>query len=359
MQSRWRKSLKFVLIGCGKTGHSYATIIDNHPKMELAAVVDINPEAARAFSASFGCRFYTSINDYLAKNKVAECGVICTYPSDHSDIACRLMQRRMHVLCEQPFALDLTSAERMIDVSRTYGVTLMMGAKFRYVPDIIHARGLIQAGILGQVLEFEADFREVVDMQNRWNVQPKLSGGGVLIDKGSAAVDMTHYLFGPIQGIRVEEGLRVQSQDVEDTARIAIRTVSGVIGTVHLSWALNNSSDGFFRIYGTQGNLCIGWNKSMYRPNGARDWINFGEGYSTMKALMLLMSNFINVVTENEIPEVNPSDELESVRAMETAYQSLLTGQYLSIHPVLTDVGTSPEERKFSVFSSGKVSYPA
>lgn len=78
-----------------------------------------------------------------------------------------------------------------------------------------------------------------------------------------------------------------------------------------------------------------------------------------MKALMLLMSNFINVVTENEIPEVNPSDELESVRAMETAYQSLLTGQYLSIHPVLTDVGTSPEERKFSVFSSGKVSYPA
>jgi predicted dehydrogenase len=359
VHNRWNKSLKFVLIGCGKTGHSYATIIENHPKMELVAVVDINPEAARAFSASFGCNYYTAVDDFLANDKLADCAVICAYPSENSDIACRLMQRRMNILCEQPFALDSASAERMIDVSRTYGVSLMMGAKFRYVPDIIHARGLIQAGILGQVLEFEGDFREAVDMQNRWNVQPKLSGGGVLIDKGSAAVDIARYLFGPIQGVRAEEASRVQSKDVEDTARIELRMVSGILGTMHLSWALSNTGDDYFRIYGTQGNLCIGWKKSMYRPNGARDWISFGEGYSTMKALLLQMSNFISVVTDGESPEISSCEELESVRAIETAYQSLLMGQYLSIHPAAAAAASPLGERKFSVLSSGKVSCPA
>ncbi len=355
VHSRWCKSLKFAVIGCGKAGYSYATIIDNHPKMELAAVIDVNPEAARAFSASFGCCFNTSVDDYLAGDKLADCAVVCAFPSENSEISCRLMQRKVNVLCEQPFALNTPSAERMLDVSKTYGVSLMMGAKFRYIPDIIHARGLIQAGILGRVLEFECDFREAVDMQHHWNVQPNLSGGGVLMDKGGAALDIVRYLFGPIEGVRVEEASRVQSTDVEDTARVAVRTASGIIGTVHVSWALSNTGDDFFRVYGTQGNLCLGWKRSMYRPNGSRDWINFGEGYSTVKALLLQLSNFINVVTEGEVPEISSEDELESVRTIETAYQSLHTGQYLNIHPATTAAVSSRGERRFSVLSSGKV----
>jgi predicted dehydrogenase len=353
VHSRWHKSLKYIIVGCGKSGHSYATIIDNHPKSEIAAVIDTNPEAARAFGASFGCKCYTSVDDYVAANRFADCAVICTHPSNQAEIACRLMQRRMNVLCEQPFALTTASAEKMIDVSRTYGVKLMMGSRFRYVADIIHARGLIQAGILGHVLEFEADFRDVVDMRNRWNVQPELSGGGVLIDKGSIAADIVRHLLGPLQWVHAEEGRRIQSEDVEDTVRVDVRTTSGIMGTIHLSWALKSASEDYFRIYGTQGNLSIGWKKSVYRPNGAVDWINFGEGYSTVKALTLQVSNFTNVVGDGETPEISLEDELESVRTIEAAYQSLISGQYLNIHPAAKPAASLLGERKFSVLRSG------
>lgn len=357
VHSRWRKSLKFVLVGCGKAGHSYATVINNHPKTDLVAVVDTNPEAVRAFGASFGCKSYTSVDEYLAGNKYADCAILCAYPSENSEIACKLMQRKIHVLCEQPFALDSVSAERMIDVSRTYGVQLMMGARFRYVPDVIHARGLVQAGILGHILEFKGDFRDIADMRNRWNVQPHLSGGGILMDRGGTAVDIVRLLFGPIQAVHAEEGQRIQSEEVEDTVRLGLRTASGIMGTVHMSWTLKSAGDDYFRIYGTQGNLCIGWKKSMYRPNGAVDWIQFGEGFSTMKALTLQVSNFTNAVAEGEIPEVDAADELESVRAIETAYLSLRTGQCLELQPA---ANAAPiEERKFSVVGSNKVSFPA
>jgi predicted dehydrogenase len=212
---------------------------------------------------------------------------------------------------------------------------------------------LIQAGILGHVLEFEADFRDVVDMRNRWNVQPELSGGGVLVDKGSIAVDIVRHLLGPLQWIHAEEGRRIQSEDVEDTVRLDVRSSSGIMGTIHLSWALKSAGEDYFRIYGTQGNLSIGWKKSVYRPNGAVDWINFGEGYSTLKALTLQVSNFTNVVGDGETPEIGLEDELESVRAIETAYQSLVSGQYLNIHPAAKPAVSAMGERKFSVLRSG------
>jgi predicted dehydrogenase len=203
------------------------------------------------------------------------------------------------------------------------------------------------------VLEFEADFRDVVDMRNRWNARPELSGGGVLIDKGSTVVDIVRHILGPIQWVHAEEGRRIQSEDVEDTVRLDVRTNSGIVGTVHLSWALKSASEDYFRIYGTQGNLCIGWKKSMYRPNGAVDWINFGEGYSTVKALTLQLSNFTNVVGEGEVPEISVEDELESVRTIEAAYQSLISGQYLNVHPASKSAAANPGERKFSVLRSG------
>lgn len=356
MHSRWRKTFKFALVGCGKTGHSHATIIHNHPKTDLAAVIDTNPDAARAFGASFGCKSYTSVEEYLSGGRIADCAVVCAYPSENSDIAVNLMQRRMHVLCEQPFALDSASARKMADVARTYGVHLTVGSKFRYVPDIVHARGLIQAGILGHVIEFKGDFRDLVDMRNQWYSQPQLSGGGVLMDRGGNAVDIVRNLFGSVRWVHAEEGQRIQSGDVEDTVRLELRTESGIMGTVHLSWTLKSSGDDYFRIYGTQGSLCIGWKKSMYRPNAAVDWINFGEGFSTMKALTLQLTNFVNAVAEGETLDVDAGDALESAHIIEAAYQSLRTGQRLELNAGSRPVPAPPAERRLSVVLPGRVS---
>jgi len=340
------------LVGCGKTGHSYATAIDRHPGMELDAVIDVNPDAARAFGTSFCGRVYSSLDDYLTSNRVADCAVVCTPPAGHTEIACSLMNRGIHVLCEQPFALDSSSAEKVIDVACTRGVQLLMASRLRFVADVIHAKGLIQAGILGQVLSFEGDFRELVDMRNRWNIKKEISGGGVLMDSGSAGVDVAGYLFGHLLGVRAEEGARIQSTDVEDTVRLDLRTISGVLGNIHLSWNLKSAADDYFRIYGTQGTICIGWEKSMYRPNEAKDWINFGEGYNTLRALKRQLSHFINVVAGKEVPEISAGDVMESVRTIEAAYQSLRTGQFVKIHPAAKPAGSPHGARKFSALRS-------
>jgi predicted dehydrogenase len=350
---QWRKSFSFALIGCGRIGHCYATVLNSHPEMKLDSVVDTNRDAARAFGHSFRCSCYSSLDDLLSSGQRPDCAVICTPPSSHAEIACRLMENRIHVLCETPLALDSATAEKMTAISGTYGVSLMMGTKFRFVSDIIQAKGLIDAGILGHVLEFEGDFRDSVDMNGRWNVQPEISGGGVLIDSGVPALDAVHYLFGSLYSVHAEEGRRIQSHDVEDTVRMEVLTESGVLGTVHLSWVLKNSGEDYFRFYGTHGNMCIGWNRSIYRPGGSNDWIHFSEGYSTQKALKLQLIHFINVITGKEAPEISAAETLDTVLVMETAYQSIRSGKHLPIHP-----GAAPAERKLSVINSDKDFFP-
>jgi predicted dehydrogenase len=354
---RWRKSYTITLIGCGRAGHCYATVLAGHPEMKLSAVIDVNPEAAHAFSNSFNCVSYASVDEFLDSGHFTDCAVVCTPPSAHTDTTCKLLKNRINVLCESPLALSSDEARKMFEIARTSGVTLMMGSKFRFVADIIQAKGLIQAGILGHILEFEGDFREIVDMNSRWNVQPEISGGGVLIDSGSLVIDAVRYLFGTIQAIRVEEGRRVQSKDVEDTVRIELSTDDSILGTLHLSWSLKSSGDDYFRIYGTQGNMCIGWKRSIYRPNGAADWINFGEGYSTQKSVKLQMAHFIDVVSGEEAPEITAEESIEAVRVIEYGYQSLVSGRHLNIYPTLSDPALLAE-RKLSIINAPKTTFP-
>ena len=135
-----------------------------------------------------------------------------------------------------------------------------------------------------------------------------------------------------------------------------MRTISGVIGTAQLSWTIKSAGEDYIRIYGTQGTLCIGWKNSMYRLNGMVDWIQFGEGYSTLKAVTRQMENMVDAVAGDALPETSAEEGLQSVKAIEAAYQSLASGQWINLNPDSLVKVTSNVERNFTVLRPGRIS---
>jgi predicted dehydrogenase len=331
--------VNFALIGTGAIAQSYAAAFDNNPAARLVAVADVRLDAAQAFAARFGgVPAFDSHHALLAADTGAEAVIICTPPSTHEEVTIDLVRRGLHVLCEKPFALSPDSARRMQAAAKAAGVILTMGSKFRYVADMTRAKELVADGAVGEVILFENAFTGRVDMSRRWNSDPAVSGGGVLIDNGTHSVDIIRYFLGPLAEVQAVEGKRAQGLQVEDTARLFVRAACGIMGSVDLSWSINKELDWYVTVYGTAGVVQVGWKLSRYKRLG-EEWTVFGHGYDKVQAFRSQVCNMAGAIRGTEPLVITCDDAVASVEVIEAAYQSLRqcpwTGVMAAGHPLV------------------------
>lgn len=335
------KRLKFGMIGAGGIAQAYAEAFKNWDVARMVAVADTRSEAAEALSEGIGCQSYNSYQA-MAKKEKLDAVVVCTPPVTHPEICLYFLERNVHVLCEKPLSIDVKNAKLMVEAARRAQVKLTMASKFRYVEDVIRAKSIVASGILGEIVLFENAFTSRVDMSSRWNAESKISGGGVLIDNGTHSVDLMRYFIGPLAEVQVVEGKRVQGLAVEDTVRIFVRSISGVMGTIDLSWSINKELDSYINIYGSHGTVFVGWKESKYRQSSSRDWVVFGKGYDKVQAFRSQLHNFCKAIVGEESLLINSEDALASVEVIEAAYAALRQNQWTTVSQKVGN-GRKPE----------------
>jgi len=317
-----RREIKIGLIGCGRISQSYVQSIADLPSMRLAAVLDVRPEASASTAEAANCRTFTDLDLFIQEADV-QAAIICAPPSEHRQIACSLLKAGLHVLCEKPLATSWEDAVAMVNLATEMDLVLMMASKFRYVEDIIRAKAIITSGLLGEIQFYENRFCSKVGMKDRWNSDPRIAGGGVLIDNGTHSVDIVRYLIGPIGKVHAQEGKRIMDLPVEDTACLSFVTQNGVNGTVYLSWSLNIEVGGYINIFGTDGTLSIGWKETKYQHHGHPEWVRFGVGYNKVEAFKNQVTNFVDTIRGAAAPSISMEEALASVEVIEAAYRSL------------------------------------
>ncbi len=328
---------RFGLIGAGGIAQSYLQAFQKTKEATLVAVADVRPEAAQAMAEQAGCSSYNSYQ-MMAENEELDAIILCTPPITHLEISCFFLERKVNVLCEKPLSVDARSAKTMIDTAEREGVILTMASKFRYVEDVIRAKSLIASGILGEIVLFENAFTARVEMRDRWNSNPAISGGGVLMDNGTHSVDIMRYFLGPLAEVQTVEGKRIQGLAVEDTVRIFVKSTAGVVGNVDLSWSINKDLDSYIRIYGSQGTISIGWKESKYRQATSQDWITFGKGYNKVQAFTSQINNFARAIRGEEKLLITAQDGLASVEVIEAAYSALRKTQWTVVNSAVNAV---------------------
>lgn len=321
------EGLKFGLVGAGGIAQSYIQAFAACEEAQLAAVADVRAEAAHAMADGVGCQSFSSYQE-MAEKMILDAVVVCTPPVTHPDICVHFLERKMHVLCEKPFSIDTASAQRMLETARRTRTRLTMASKFRFVEDVVRARSIVMSGILGEIVLFENAFTARVDMSSRWNAESAISGGGVLIDNGTHSVDLMRYFLGPLAEVQVVEGKRIQKLPVEDTVRIFVRSVSGVMGTVDLSWSIDKELDHYIKIYGSHGTVSVGWKESKYRQSSSREWIVFGQGYDKVQAFRRQIDNFCRAIRGEDKLVITAEDALASVEVIAAAYDALRHSQW-------------------------------
>jgi predicted dehydrogenase len=324
-----RHPLPVALIGAGGIGRAYADLFGRSDVATCVAVSDLSPVAASAFAENVGCEVVPEVENLYNRSDLAAV-VICTPPSTHPDLAVAFLDRGIPVLCEKPLAIDPRSARRITEAAARTSTPLSVATKFRFVPEMDEVRRRLDDGSLGDVLLVENAFTAAVDMTQRWNSRPEVSGGGVIADNAPHSFDLIRAVLGPIREVLAVEAERTQTQAVEDTATCHLRAGDGVPAVVDLSWTIDKGLDDYLRIWGTKGAIRLGWRRSIARTAGG-DWEEIGPGYQKVPAMQGALDAFARWVLGDGPPALSTDDILGTVATTAAAYTSLSTGTWADV----------------------------
>ena len=327
--------VRLAIVGAGGIAKTYAEILGGAFAVPARAVgvVDVDVDAAAAMADGLGVPHHASAEALLeAVDAVDDLDavVVCTPPNTHPAMVDLFTGRGVHVLCEKPLAVDAAQARAMVELAAGRSVVLAMATKFRYCQDIVTATEMARAGTFGELRLVENAFTSRVDMSNRWNSNPEISGGGVLVDNGTHSVDLLRYVLGPLTELIAIEQARPSSMRVDDCVRVHLRSESGVDASVDLAWSIDKSLGDFLKIFGTEGEARIGWRESGWRHYGG-EWHSIGPGYAKHPAMGGALAQFCLAVRGVEPVAVTGDDAIAAACAIDAAYDSLRSGGWSKI----------------------------
>jgi predicted dehydrogenase len=322
-----------MMVGAGAIARDYLAALDTTPELALCGAVDVSEPARRTFAERTGLPAFASLRDALAADagKRAAAALVLAPPAAHEDLTVHLLAAGKHVFCEKPLATSTSAANRMLGMAHRQERVLLMASKFRYVPDVIEAHAMLKDGLIGDVVFYENSFCRPIDMGRRWNADPQVSGGGVLIDNGTHSIDLARYFLGPIVRILAQFGRRMQDVPVEDSVRIQFEAGAGCSGSIELSWSVDNGREHYVSLCGSRGTLQVGWRRSRYRLHGQEQWTEFGTGYDKVATFARQLQDFAWAVRGDHDPLVRPDDMIESVRVIEAAYRAARVERWIPV----------------------------
>lgn len=319
--------LRIALIGAGgRIASDWLSVANGADSpVRLTALVETEPTARARLGA------LPDLDTLLAGDR-PDAAIVATPPSTHAGIVVRLAEAGIHALCEKPLATTLSDATTMVEAAERAGVRLMMASKFRFVDDVAEASRRIADGAIGQPVFYDNAFCGHVDMGARWNSDPRVSGGGVLIDNGAHAVDLARFLMGEVDRVLAATGPKLQPLEVEDSVRILFETQSGALGRADLSWSVDIGSTSYAAVHGSTGSIELGWKGARLRtPDG---WQPFGTGYDKRRAFLNQLAHFASVIRSEAAPRIDDQDALASVRFVGAAQRSLASGSWCRLDEV-------------------------
>jgi len=150
---------KIVVVGAGGIFNAWAPHIIRE-ELELAAVVDIDPDGARRRLQASGIA--CEVSDDLARTlqRVAPSFVIdLTVPEAHADVTCAALEAGCHVLGEKPMASSMEAARRMVATAAKTGKLYMVSQSRRWLPQPMACAAALQAKLVGDLTVIDCDFR--------------------------------------------------------------------------------------------------------------------------------------------------------------------------------------------------------
>jgi len=171
--------------------------------------------------------------------------------SFHFEWIMKAIEHGKHVLCEKPIVLSLEELQIIQQKSIEKKVKVMEAFMYRFHPQIIETKKLLEEGAIGEVLTIRSQFHFTLE---NWTddirVNPNL-GGGALYDIGCYCINVQQFLLD--KKVVTYHVLQGRKSNVDVHLTIQVQYEDGILGLIDCSFLgeFSQSVD----LIGTEGSL--------------------------------------------------------------------------------------------------------
>ena len=134
-----------------------------------------------------------STEDEVLENPSIDSIFVCTPNYKIPELCISGLQNGKHVFSEKPPGLNANDVSKVIEVEKEFPkLKLMYGFNHRHHESIKKMKSMIDGKDLGKILWMRGRYGKEVDNSffNEWRADPKLAGGGILLDQGIHMLDL-------------------------------------------------------------------------------------------------------------------------------------------------------------------------
>jgi predicted dehydrogenase len=324
--------LRIAMLGCGTVARRYhLPVLRRCDDVEVTAFASRTLTSAAAAAEECGGGDVSSDWRSIIGRDDVEAVDICSPNAFHREQAVAAAKAGKHVLVEKPMASTVEEADEMIAAAEAAGVVLHVAHNMRYAPAIVAMRDAVTrvGRIAGVRTAFGHSGPRDWAPDSTWFFDPKLSGGGALIDLGIHAIDFVRY----VTGLEVDEvaAMTFGTEAVEDAGHVIMRFEGGAIGYVNASWVARPAPDFALAVFGTEGTLRL----DASRPPSFRSASGEKEELEIPASISSPYEDFVRAVRGGQAPgpasPASGADGRAAVAIVSAAYESARTGKAVAV----------------------------
>lgn len=340
--------LRVVQVGAGAMGAAWLRTVTDSSDVELAGVVDLDPELARTaarLAGHDGVAVGTSVREVIDRVR-AQAVINVTVPTAHHDVTREALFAGLQVLSEKPIAPTVAEGLAMVAAAELTGSLLMVSQSRRYVNTFEQYRRVV--GDLGQVGVVACEFFRA----------PHFGGfreemaDPLLVDMAIHHFDAARYLVGqdPV-AVYCESHNPAWSWYAGDAVATAIFELSGGARYVYTgSWcspAQETSWNGRWRVSAERGTAT--WDGDHSPVVATADGpVDAGPAADGPEEIAGALAEFVDAVRTGTEPSGAGRANVLSLAMVESAVRSASTRRRVEIAEILAeahDVAVRAEHR--------------
>lgn len=242
--------IRWGILGCGNIANKFAADLRLVREAELFAVASRDETRAKEFAEVYGATHVFTTYEDLAKSAV-DVIYVATPHGLHYNHVMLCLSHGKSVLCEKAFALNARQASEMISYAREKKVFLMEAFWSKFLPQYKKVVELLNAGTIGDVRWFQADFGFRAPDPAPMRLADPLLGGGSLLDIGIYPVFFALSLFGKPE--RIEASMTPFPVGTDEQCCMTLTHPGGVLSSLSCSFAVDTPVQAI--IAGTKGRI--------------------------------------------------------------------------------------------------------